>query len=362
MAPFFVCVYYLINEAAKPHYDLVVVNLDRGTILDSKKIELGREMIREISNMKTDSLDLPFSVSETKEKSSGGKMLEERKADAMIVIPADFSERLMTIYSGADLTPVNLEISGDLTNINYMVTAIWGSEFASRYIFRIADQVNPVKITEIPLGISGKLNDFDLYMPGILVLSVIMLMFSATIAIITEAENKTMIRLKMSAVRPWEFLTGVSVVQVGVGLLSAVLTFGVAILLGFHASGSTGLMLLIIVLTSISIIAFSLIIAALCRTATEVLIIGNFPLLLFMFFTGAAFPMEGMPLATVAGYPLTIQGLMSPVHAISALKKVLVFNMEFRDVIPEIACLLILTLIYFMAGLWFFARRHMRIG
>ena len=198
-------------------------------------------------------------------------------------------------------------------------------------------------------------------MPGILVLSVIMLMFSATIAIITEVENKTMIRLKMSKLNAFEFLSGVSVVQVGVGLISAILTLTVAIAMGFRYNGSLLLMFLMIILASISIIAFSLIVAALCRNATDVLIIGNFPLLLFMFFTGAAFPMQGTAIFEVAGYPFTVQGLMSPVHAISALKKILIFDMGIHDLLPEILCLLALTLIYFIIGLWAFRRRHMRI-
>jgi hypothetical protein len=78
------------------------------------------------------------------------------------------------------------------------------------------------------------------------------------------------------------------------------------------------MLLLIAVLASISIVAFSLILAAVTKTVNEVLIVGNFPLFLFMFFTGAAFPMKGNELFNVAGYAITIQGLMSPTHAINA--------------------------------------------
>jgi len=361
MAPFFVFIYYLINEASQPHYDLVVVNRDAGVSGDTLKLNLGSDMIHVISAMKSDSLNFPISVAENPDREAAMQMLKEKKADAVIVIPADFTMRLTALKNASDTTPVNLELIGDLTNISYMVTAIWGSEFMARFIYPAAHTVNPVKITETPLGLSGNLNEFDLYMPGILVLSVIMLMFSATIAIITEVENKTIIRLKMSKLNAVEFLSGVSVVQIGVGLISAILTLAVAIGMGFHYQGSLFLMLFIIILASVSIIAFSLIVAALCRNATDVLIIGNFPLLLFMFFTGAAFPMEGAPIFTVAGYPFTLQGLMSPVHAINALKKVLIFDMGFSDIIPEILCLAALTLLYFLIGLWAFRRRHMRV-
>ena len=108
-------------------------------------------------------------------------------------------------------------------------------------------------------------------------------------------------------------------------------------------------------------IAFSLILAAITKTVNEVLIVGNFPLFLFMFFTGAAFPMKGKELFSIAGYSLTLQGLMSPTHSVSALRKVLILDMGLKDILPEILALLFLTVLYFGIGVWAFQRRHMRI-
>ena len=109
-------------------------------------------------------------------------------------------------------------------------------------------------------------------------------------------------------------------------------------------------------------IAFSLIIAALTKTANEVLIVGNFPLFLFMFFTGAAFPIKGKELFSLAGYPITIHGLMSPTHAVTALNKVLIMSMGLKDILPEMTALIILTLLYFVMGIWAFKYRHMKIA
>jgi ABC-2 type transport system permease protein len=111
----------------------------------------------------------------------------------------------------------------------------------------------------------------------------------------------------------------------------------------------------------LSIIAFSLIIAGFTKTVNEILVVGNFPLFLFMFFTGAAFPLQGKEIFFVAGYPVSLQGLMSPTHAISALKKTLVMDMGMGDIIPEILLIVFLTLLYFLVGVWLFRRRHMRV-
>ena len=188
-----------------------------------------------------------------------------------------------------------------------------------------------------------------------------MLMFSATVAIVTEVEQKTIIRLKLSKITAFEFLSGVSIVQIVVGLVSVLLTGIIAHWLGFDFRGSFWSLLLIAVLTSVSIIAFSLILAAITKTVSEVLIVGNFPLFLFMFFTGAAFPLEAKELFTIAGYSVTLPGLMSPSHAIIALRKILILDMGLKDVVPEIIAVVLLTIIYFLIGIWAFKARHMKV-
>ena len=197
--------------------------------------------------------------------------------------------------------------------------------------------------------------------PGLLILALIMLMFSATISIITEVENKTILRLKLSKLGSFNFLTGITVVQIFVGFISIFLTLFTASALGFEYKGSFWLFIFISVLTSISIIAFSLILAGVTKSANEVLTFGNFPLLLFMFFSGAAFPVSGKELFLFMGYSVNIQGLMSPTHAVAALKKVFIYNMGFTDILPEILMLLIITVIYFLIGLWIFNRRQMKV-
>jgi ABC-2 type transport system permease protein len=197
--------------------------------------------------------------------------------------------------------------------------------------------------------------------PGILILSLIMLMFTASIAFVSEVENRTIMRLKLSKISTFEYLSGISVVQLFVGIISLLLTLFTAIALGFNYSGSLLIMVLIAALASLSIISFSLIIAAVTSSAAEVLVVGNFPMFLFMFFTGAAFPLKGNTLFTVAGYPISIMGLMTPTHAISALNKTLVMNMDFASILPEIISIIILTILYFITGAIIFNRRHLKM-
>ena len=361
MAPIFVFIYYLINQTSQPQYDIWVINRDKGFESASGVINHGSLLIESVKTIMKNESGIPLDIKLTEDRSEAVKRLKNKDADALIIIPPNFTERIQKFSGSEGEKSIKLEFVGDLTNVHYMVAGVWADEIINDYVMAVTNRIKPVEVTETSLGASGSIDEFDMYMPGILILSIIMLMFSATIAIITEVENKTMVRLKLSQVSTFEFLSGVSVVQVIVGLISILLTLLTAVWLGFDFTGSFSLMIVLAVLTSISIIAFSLILAAITKTVNEVLIVGNFPLFLFMFFTGAAFPLKGNELFSIAGYPITLQGLMSPSHAVTALKKVLIMNMGLQDILPEITALVILIIIYFLIGVWAFKRRHMRV-
>lgn len=361
MAPFFVFIYYLINESWQPHYDLLFVNQDYGIEVRGQPVNHGEYLIETARNLENDSLTIPITVHLAVDRENALQKLQNKKADALIVIPENFSVAMEEMLATGTGQESQLELVGDLTDMYYMVTAIWAGEVFNRYLAQVLPLAMPIEITETSLGVSGEINEFDMWVPGLLILSIIMLMFSATIAIVTEVENGTIIRLKLSRIGVLNYLGGISVVQIIVGLISIMLTLGAAMLMGFNYTGSVGALLVIAVLTSISMIAFSLILAASTKTVNEVLIVGNFPLFLFMFFTGAAFPLQGKTLFTVAGYSITAQGIMSPTHAIIAAKKVLIMGAGLGDVLPELAALVVLIVIYWALGAWLFYYRHMRV-
>jgi len=358
MAPFFVFVYYLINESQKPSYDVLIVNADTGV----QQKNYGKILIEYTQNLKNDTMPVPLKFKEMGSKQKAIELLKNKDADALIVIPDNFSEIIEEIKNGIDTTQATIELIGDLSDIKYMISAVWTSGIAQFFVYQSVNQKSLFSIKETALGLSGKMDDFDLYMPGLLILSLIMLMFPATIAFVMEVENKTMLRLKLSEVTTFQLITGISIIQVLIGVLSIALTIVCALAVGFNISGNILNLTVVVILTSISMIAFSLIVAAMCKTVNEVLIIGNFPLLLFMFFTGAAFPINSTSNIEIFNYPLTFQSLMSPTPAVLATKKILVMGMGLNNVIPELSAIVVLTIIYFIVGLLFFHYRHMRLN
>ena len=176
-----------------------------------------------------------------------------------------------------------------------------------------------------------------------------------------KPEAKTLERLKISNLSALEFLGGISLIQVIIAIVSLLLTLWVAIIVGYTLlPGTFWFILLVAFLTSLSMITFSLIVAAICRSVKDVAIIGTFPLFILMFFTGAAFPISGGKLFSLAGNPFHFNDILSPTWAVDALNKVLVKGQEIREAIPDMAMILVLALVYFIIGVWAFKRRHMR--
>jgi len=361
MGPFFIFVYFLITTTTKSDYTLLIANNDKGVLTDSRQINHGNDLIEYFKNLKRGNLAIPFNVNVVVDKTTGIEKVKNKKADALIIIDNSFSQAIDKRRLNDSTAMPKVEFIGDLTNTNYLISAVWANEILSEYTLKATHNKRTVEVKETALGTSANVNDFDALVPGILIVSLIMLMFTASIAFVSEIENKTIMRLKLSKLTAFEFLGGISIVQLLVGVVSVLLTLFTAMSLGFHYAGSIASLIFIASLTSLSIIAFSLIIAALTKSANEVLVVGNFPMFLFMFFTGAAFPMKSDALFTIAGYPISIQGLLSPTHAISALNKTLIMDMEISNVVPEIISIIILTLVYFAIGGIIFKQRHLKM-
>ena len=109
---------------------------------------------------------------------------------------------------------------GDVTHLEYIVGAIWTEELINRYILEVAEIKLPVSWSETTLGFSGARSYFELYVPGLLILSIIMIIFSASSAMVRESEARTLERIRISRLSTLELLGGISLVQILVALLS----------------------------------------------------------------------------------------------------------------------------------------------
>jgi ABC-2 type transport system permease protein len=360
MAPLFIAIYYLMAETEDPEYDVILVNNDLGTRHLGKNYNLGDSLAAHaylLSALPEMSM-LNFGTHGSRDEAI--EFLRRKQADVLIVLPENLSSSVLAPEENGKGT-ARLELVGDVTRIEYIVGAVWSEELINQYILAAANLKTPISWKETTLGFSGTRSSFEIYVPGLLILSIIMIIFSASAAIVREPEIRTLERLRISRLTALEFLGGISLVQVVLAIISLVFALLTAIALGYSLlPGTLGFILLISILTAFSMVSFSLLVAAMCRSVKEVAIIGTFPLFLLMFFTGAAFPISGGELFTLGEYTVRLNHILSPTFSVEALNKVLIRGMEIQDTLPEMMAILILSLLYFVTGTWAFRRRHMR--
>jgi len=363
MAPLFIAIYFLMSNPSMVSFDVILVNQDRGTVINGEKLNQGERLVDVLMEKEKEGEVPGLNYMRAEKREAAVALLRKGDADVVVVIPGGFTQVLKPhvdslLYPEA---PELMELVGNITSMEYIVGAVWTEEVINEFVREACGQSSPVSWEETALGYSAERTEFELYIPGLLILSIIMIIFSASAAIVREAEKRTLERLKISRLSAVEFLGGISLVQIIIAFFSLVFALLTAIALGYTLiPGTLGFILLISFLTSISMISFSLIVAAMCRSIKDVAIIGTFPLFLLMFFTGAAFPISGGRLFSIGGFDFMLNHLLSPTWAIQALNKVLVTGLGVRECFPEMAAILMLAILYGIFGTWAFKRRHMR--
>jgi ABC-2 type transport system permease protein len=217
-----------------------------------------------------------------------------------------------------------------------------------------------VELVEIPLGASAARSEFENYVPGLLVLAVVLMVFQAAMTPARDIESGAMRRLRLTPLTAFDYLGGTSLWLGLVSVGAVLLTFLTAVGFGFRSQGPLWLAFLVVAITSLSIIGIGLIVACFSKTVSQAFVIANFPLGFLMFLTGAAFPLPRMNLFTLFGRSIALADLLPPTHAVVALNKVFTLGAGFKDVTYELAALTLLSALYFGIGVWLFQRTQMR--
>ncbi|MCJ7557289.1 MAG: ABC transporter permease, partial [Gammaproteobacteria bacterium] len=113
-------------------------------------------------------------------------------------------------------------------------------------------------------------------------------------------------------------------------------------------------------ITAIAVVGVGLIVAAFSKTVSQAFIIANFPLIFFMFFSGAVYPLPRVRFFEVAGRVISLYDVIPATHAVIALNKILTLGTGLIDVLYELVSLVVLSALYFAIGIWLFRQRHMK--
>ena len=344
-APFFIFVYYAMTSGGSTTYSVQYFYAD---VSDSANIK--QQLLKFLNAASYTNGDAALKLLETADTAESKMQIKNRKIDVLLVLPKGFSDSLKNGRAP------NFLVYGEASNPKYSIGLIFTITGIETLVKQYSKTKSAYTFEEKFLGNSQAKSEFDIYAPGIFIFSIIMLILSASLAIIRDVEDKTMLRLKISRMTVFDYLLGNSFVQWVIGILSFAITYYFALMLGFNSQGSIWLVLLICSLTILSIIGICLILIAFCKSATMVMIVGNFPLFVLMFFTGSMIPIPRNEL--FAGFAWN--DILSPTHAVIALNKIFTYGAKLNDLKYEISMLLILTVVYYSIGIFLFKKKHLK--
>lgn len=350
-APFFVYLMYLyLGNPQSARYTVAVINIDESGSYSS-------ELIHEWENLLTDDSVALLSIQVISDTLTGKKMIKNKNADLLITIPAGFSESLSHYQSNREGQIAPLLSYGDQSNVRFMVAASFIDYIAYGFIGAKTNINIPFNIKYEYAGRGKSLSEFDLYIPALLVLSVIMILFTAGASIVREFEKETIIRLSLSNLTSFQFLTALTLNQIIIGLICILLTLLAAFSVGYSTSGSIPLLILVGTLTCFSVIGISIITACFIDTMFGLLTLGCFPFFILMFFSDCFIPLPKVNLFNIVGNQVYLNDLLPTATATRAFNKIMNYNSGISDISFEIIWIVAISSLYFFIGIWLFKRR-----
>lgn len=362
--PFFVILYWIWFSGGSTTYNIILINQDAGIVSPGGvTFNAGDEAIAAILDEITYADGKPLlTVTRAESLSEAELFLKDRKAAAFILIPEEFSQTLEKLKSGDRSVTTNITFGGDVANPYYMVAANLALMGVDHYVQEATGQQPLIGYVEEPMGLSAVRSEFETYVPGTLIFSVVLLIFLSSMIVAREIEMGALRRLQLTPMRSIDLLGGITLALVLIGALSIAFAFGVAVLLGFRSLGPLWVAILVGTIASLSVIGMGLVVASFTRTVSQAFIVANFPLALMMFFSGIIMPLPKVSLFSLAGHDFGIYDLLPPTHAVVALNKVLTLGAGLGEVLYELSMLTVLSLLYFAVGVWLFKRYHLRSG
>ena len=360
-APFFVFLMHAyFNEASEP-YRVVVVNRDVGVPAPGfGAMTAGELLIDRLREATYPEGGLIFRMEESQDLDRARSRLETQSVDLVVEIPERFSAVLLEYQGGGDPPPTVIKTYGDPSNSSYLMAAVWSDMLTYEYIGLLTGTSGPVEVQPETTGSVDSLTEYQLYVPGLLALAIMMLMFTAAGTLIREKDQGTLVRLRMSKMTTLEWLIAVSMVQIILGVVNVGLTLLAAMALDYETTGSMMALTVVTALSSLSIMAFSVIVAASLRTIFDLVTIGCFPFFILMFFSGGMFPLPNVRVFDLGSRSVNLNDILPTTHTIDAYNRILNYDAGLGDVGYEMVAITILTVIFFALGTWMFARRHMR--
>jgi len=372
-------------------YNLVVVNLDEGAKmpLTNEEVNFGDNLTEIFRDSEYEDSDVKlFNVVNTSE-SSANKLIQLKEADAMIVIPKNFSQTTVdkmedsitaqttgTTSSNSNNDTLKLIISGDSSSMGFGVSQVSLikiiGEYQDNLVANIQSQTSgssakPLKLFEGDLK-SGSgtesFSQFDFLAPGMMLFAILLLATTVAASLTREVEKGTLARLRISKMRSFDMLFGALIPWSAVAAIQVLILLTVALIMGFNWQGGLNSIILAMfigVIGGIGSIALGMIIASFAKNDTQAFNLGIMVVVPTSFVVGAFFQLPQVVVGEIMGRSFQIYDILPWTHILNALKSVLIYGNGLSAITYDLAWSAVLTAIIFIIGMGLFSRLRLSV-
>ncbi len=404
-----------LGTGTAPH-EIAVINLDQGATVSTNNttqhINDGASFTQLLENITYAQTDTHMFNLNNVSSDQAQTMLKGRALDAVITIPENFSQAVISLANAsarAETTsdiglrvingstaqlPVNTTLPKQ-SNVTAQVI-VEGDTGSSAFgaaqglIFNILEQYkSQIQATAIrqvdatlaqnqsqsnasidyisaavqPLTGARSLTLFDYQAPGLIVFALLMQVSSVAQDLTRESDRGTLGRLKLSNMRSFDLLFGTLLTWIIIAVAQILLLLGVAVALGFEWSGganSIGLAVLVGIIGGIASISLGLLLAAFTTNERQAAQLGVLIAVPVSFLTGAFFHLPNEILGTAFGTTFQVYDLLPWTQVADALRQILIYGSGFGAVAVYVGFAIVLTAILFVVGVISYSRVRLR--
>ena len=346
-------------------YDVAVLDRDGG--------DLARRYVEGLDALAHDDGTDLVRVLRVPSEAEGLAGVEERRHDALLLVPEGFTEGLTPTArtqpggpgglgpaqttreppAGARVTLRGDPSFADHAAVSRIVDAYSGA-FEARATGR-----EPALRVEEAAATSRELTQFDFIAPGLMVFAILNLAPQAAGMLARESELGTLDRIRQSPTRAFHLLGGVALAQLVLAAASLALMLLTARLMGFHNQGSYVAGYAIALAAAFAVVGLGMLIAAFARTQQEAANLGILVSVPGSFLSGSFFEIPGVDLFQAAGRTVGLYDALPTTHAVDAMRSVLTYGRALEDVAFSLAALGLLSALFFLAGVALYRRTRL---
>lgn len=323
LAPFFIFLYKLIFLEGMSLYEVALIgNSKMSSYIEDTNYPGGGELFR---------------VVETDNYYEALDLLYKHKIKLIVIFK---SKRSVEIY-------------GDYSDPYFILSTTLIEKTIDDYYMKLLGLPRGIEVKRIPIGNSKNKDEFESYIPGIIIFSIVVQLYLFTMLLLKEKESGVYLRYKLTRVNASSYIIGHTLGFYSISLLSIGLTLITAFSLGFSSINPVKeffILLLTALLLNLSVIGIAFIISALSNTLIHGLLLTTFPFMITIFFSGSLYPFPG----------LQIFKIIPATHGVSILNKVLTYGVGFIAIIPELIYIVVLSVITFLAGVFILIRTSLK--